>query len=102
MSTTATDPNQIAAAVSFLKRTKTQSEIEAIAVTAFAALQDGKQITSVHFEGGGATAIVNFNPGDLLNACETALTQNTAQQTGDNTQNTRVVFPNFSPAPTQT
>lgn len=92
-----TDPNKVAAAVSFLKRTKSQAEIQAIALTAFTAMQDGSKVTSVHFEGGGAAATIYFDPGDLLTACETALAQIAATQGGDNTQNTRVVFPDFSP-----
>lgn len=102
MATNSTDPGKIAAAVSFLKRTKSQAEIEALAVTAFAAVQTGKVVTTAHFEGGGVSATIDFFPGDLLNACETALAQIVSQQTGDNTQNTRIVFPNFGPMITQT
>jgi hypothetical protein len=69
----ALDADQLAAVTRYLKRVKTEAEIKLIADQAFADLQSGKTVTSVTFEGGGTTAVVNCNPSILLAACEQVL-----------------------------
>ena len=71
----ASDYDKVIALRRFLKREKTSDEIKTIATSAFAALQAGKTVTSVSFEGGSTSAIINCDPAALLNACEDVLAE---------------------------
>lgn len=55
--------------------TKTRAEIEALAVEAFARMNDGTTIIETVIEGGTTRALVNCAPHVLLAACETILAE---------------------------
>ncbi len=68
-----TDRNKISSVIAFLRRTKSQAEIEQLAIDAFAAVHSGVVLTSVSFEGGSGQGTLDFPPSQLLEACETVL-----------------------------
>jgi hypothetical protein len=69
------DADKIVAITRYLARTKTADEIFLIADQAFRDIQAGKTVTTVSFEGGAVSSIVNCDPTVLLNACEDVLNQ---------------------------
>ncbi len=83
------DSNKISSVVAFLRRTKSQAEIEQLAVDAFAAVQSGVVLTSVSFEGGSGQGTLDFAPSLLLAACESALADMLGTASG------RVVFAQY-------
>lgn len=87
----ASDNDKIVAIRRFLKRTKSPSEIQAIAVDAFAKMQDGVTVTSLSFEGGSTGAQINCNPELLLSACEDVLVE-----LGVSKPALTTIFPKFS------
>jgi hypothetical protein len=91
------DRDKTASVIAFLRRTKNQAQIEQLAVDAFAAVQSGVVLTSVSFEGGSGTGLVEFSPSLLLQACEFLL----AELAGT-APVSRVVFAQFSGSPIRT
>jgi hypothetical protein len=69
----ASDYDKRVALTRFLQRSKTVAEIKALADQAFADLQSGVSLTSVNFEGGGASGQISLDPATFLIACEDAL-----------------------------
>jgi len=93
----ASDFDKQAALRWYLKNYKTQAEIEAIALQAFTDLQSGKTVTSVSFEGGSTSSIVNSDPGNLLSACQGALAD-----LGVKPAELTTIFPKFNVHPLET
>lgn len=84
----------------FLARVKTAAEIKTIALAAFAALQDGKTVTSVSFEGGSTSALINCDPSVLLSACEDVLAD--LGEPGSTPGTSRSIFTKFNVSVMQT
>jgi hypothetical protein len=88
--------DQIAALVRYLKRTKTNTEISGYADQAFADVLSGKTVTSITFEGGASSSVVNCNPTVLLGACEEVLFQQGAANATQATASSMSIFTQFN------
>ncbi|MFZ4597812.1 MAG: hypothetical protein ACOYNN_04130 [Terrimicrobiaceae bacterium] len=69
------EAQKIAGVKSFLKRTKSTAELEALAITAFSAASEEVVITSINSEGAGTSGTISFPKWLLLQAIEECLAE---------------------------
>ena len=96
------DASQIAAYTSYLVQFKTVTEVQALADTAAAEVASGDKITSLSFEGGGATSQLFMTAAERLSACMSAITELGGVSGITPPTITRVVFADFSQMLSQT